>query len=138
DGLANQQRILDSRMKDITATIGQAFLPAVVAIVSAVNDVFNGTSPLSPLLSTLGAAFMNVGQMVMNVVGFFARHNSALLALGAVVAGIGAAMITIWPISAVQAPISAATQVASWLTVATTGQLAGEAQTKTAAQVVVG
>lgn len=45
DGLANQQRILDAQMANLSATVGQALLPVVLAFTSALNSLVQAVLP---------------------------------------------------------------------------------------------
>lgn len=71
DGLANQQRILDAQMQNLSTTIGAVFLPAWLAIVTAVNDLVQATLP--PLQSIIEGqimpAFDALGNMLSSVFG---------------------------------------------------------------------
>lgn len=44
-GLANQQRILDAQMANLSATVGQALLPVVLAFTSALNTLVQAVLP---------------------------------------------------------------------------------------------
>lgn len=56
-GLANQQRILSANWKELQATVGQALLPVITQLVTAVND------RLMPALQTLWATH---GEQIIN------------------------------------------------------------------------
>jgi len=44
-GLANQQRILDAQMQNLQTTIGQALLPIVLALTTAMNNIVQAVLP---------------------------------------------------------------------------------------------
>ena len=44
-GLANQQRVLDAQMQNLQATIGQALLPIVLALTTAMNNIVQAVLP---------------------------------------------------------------------------------------------
>lgn len=58
DGLANQQRILDAQMANLSATVGQALLPVVLAFTSALNTLVQAVLP--PLQSFMATQVIPV------------------------------------------------------------------------------
>ena len=58
DGLANQQRILDAQMANLSATVGQALLPVVLAFTSALNSLVQAVLP--PLQSFMASQVIPV------------------------------------------------------------------------------
>lgn len=81
DGLANQQRILDAQMENLKATIGQALLPVVLALVSTFNQLVQAVLPpltafitgqVVPAMDAVGAVIRStVGPMLEAAMGWF-------------------------------------------------------------------
>lgn len=89
-GLANQQRILDAQMQDLSTTIGSMFLPAWLAIVTAVNTFVQATLP--PLQNAIEGqivpAFSAFGAVLASVFG------PAIAVISDVLAGFGQGIMT--------------------------------------------
>lgn len=89
-GLANQQRILDAQMQDLSTTIGSMFLPAWLAIVTAVNTLVQATLP--PLQNAIEGqivpAFNAFGAVLASVFG------PAIAVISDVLAGFGQGIMT--------------------------------------------
>jgi phage-related protein len=89
-GLANQQRILDAQMQDLSTTIGSMFLPAWLAIVTAVNTFVQATLP--PLQNAIDGqivpAFNAFGAVLASVFG------PAIAVISDVLAGFGQGIMT--------------------------------------------
>lgn len=78
DGLANQQRISAALWEDLKGKIGNAFLPAVTAVVTFVNSaVIPAISGFVDWLGTLGSAFDGMGSGPMS--GFVAWIQGSLV-----------------------------------------------------------
>ena len=89
-GLANQQRILDAQMQNLSTTIGSMFLPAWLAIVTAVNTFVQATLP--PLQNAIEGqivpAFNAFGAVLASVFG------PAIAVISDVLAGFGQGIMT--------------------------------------------
>jgi len=68
-GLANQQRILDAQMTNLQTTIGQALLPVVLALTTAMNNIVQAVLPpvtafiteqVVPAMNSIAAAIQPV------------------------------------------------------------------------------
>lgn len=68
-GLANQQRILKARFRDVAATVGKYLLPAVLKIVGGLAKLFDKIESLSPSLLKwgviIGAAAAAMGPLLI-------------------------------------------------------------------------
>jgi hypothetical protein len=70
DGLANQQRILDAQLQNLSVTIGTVFLPAWLAIVTAINDLVQATlPPLASGLTVLSSVLSSVFGPIFDAIG---------------------------------------------------------------------
>lgn len=88
DGLANQQRILDAQMENLKATIGQALLPVVLALVSTFNQLVQAVLPpltafitdkVVPAMDAVGAVIRTtVGPMLEAAMGWFNGFGDAV------------------------------------------------------------
>src|SRR5690606_9969958 len=88
DGLANQQRILDAQMENLKATIGQALLPVVLALVSTFNQLVQAVLPpltafitdkVVPAMDAVGAVIRStVGPMLEAAMGWFNGFGDAV------------------------------------------------------------
>ena len=88
DGLANQQRILDAQMENLKATIGQALLPVVLALVSTFNQLVQAVLPpltafitdkVVPAMDAVGAVIRStVGPMLEAAMGWFNGFGGAV------------------------------------------------------------
>lgn len=127
-GLANQQRILSAQFKEVQTSVGQALLPAVLAIVKGFNQLLSGTSPISPVLSALGnviatvlwpalqqvwAAIITVAGAFVTLFGFISSNWQVFAVIaGVILTALVPAMVA-W---AVQAGITLAITVTMWVT----------------------
>jgi carbonic anhydrase/acetyltransferase-like protein (isoleucine patch superfamily) len=89
-------------------------------------------------LAFAGFLATNVIPAITAVATFLQEHQNVAKALGVTVGVVASLVVAAWATQAVAATVGAARQVAAWLTVATTGMLAGEVQKKTTAQIVFG
>jgi phage-related protein len=81
DGLANQQRIMDAQWKDLSATVGQALLPVVLAFTSALNTLVQAVLPplqafmterVIPVMTQFGALIeATLGPALNALMGWF-------------------------------------------------------------------
>jgi hypothetical protein len=88
DGLANQQRILDAQMENLKATMGQALLPVVLALVSTFNQLVQQVLPpltafitgkVVPAMDAIGAVIRStVGPMLEAAMGWFNGFGDAV------------------------------------------------------------
>jgi len=88
DGLANQQRILDAQMENLKATIGQALLPVVLALVSTFNQLVQAVLPpltafitdkVVPAMDAVGAIIRtSVGPMLEAAMGWFSGFGDSI------------------------------------------------------------
>lgn len=69
DGLANQQRVLAARFEDAKASIGQALLPAMTAVVGFISD------KVIPAVQELAATWMPRLKAGFEAVSDFVRNN---------------------------------------------------------------
>lgn len=65
DSLANAMRIFQAQLEDLSATIGQAFLPAASDLVSDLNDVVEGFNNLIELIPGMEAG---LGKLIGKIV----------------------------------------------------------------------
>jgi hypothetical protein len=89
-------------------------------------------------IPVLVGAFEAVKTAITSVVGFFAEHERAAKALGAVAAAVGAAVIAAWTAQAAVATAKAARSVLAWFTTATASTTSATIQSRSTAQIVVG
>ncbi|MBK8772655.1 MAG: hypothetical protein IPM06_19820 [Rhizobiales bacterium] len=66
DGLANQQRIMDSQWQDMSATVGQALLPVQLALVQTMNDLTQRVLP--PLAAFIGEQVVPAMEAIASVI----------------------------------------------------------------------
>lgn len=92
DGLANQQRILAAELENVKATVGEAMVPALQALLGAVGPVIDAFTSLPEGLQQAvvlaGAGAVGFKTMSNSLAGFGLSAKNARLA----VAGLGAAM----------------------------------------------
>lgn len=71
EGLANQQRILDAQMENLKATMGQALLPVVLALVSTFNQLVQQVlPPLTAFITGRVVPAMDaIGQVISTTLG---------------------------------------------------------------------
>jgi phage-related minor tail protein len=112
--------------------LGAKALPAVSAIAASLNTNF------VPALQIGIEKLRQVGAAVMSAVDFFKRHETAAKALGAVVAGVAAAVIAAWLAQAGVATAAAARSVIAWFITATASTTSATIQSRSTAQIVVG
>lgn len=87
-GLANQQRILDAQMANLQATIGQALLPVVLALVSGMNQLVTAVLPpltafmreqVIPIMEQFGALISaTIGPAIAGLIGWFQSLGSTV------------------------------------------------------------
>jgi DNA repair exonuclease SbcCD ATPase subunit len=53
DSLVNQQKALNANLKNLGETIGAAVVPAISAVVGALNDLFSSATPMEKLVTDL-------------------------------------------------------------------------------------
>lgn len=90
DSYANQQRILQLNMENLSASIGEKLLPVMTGFTSSLNDLLGGEVTLSEFISS-------IGEQVAGLAGQFAESLPELLQAGGeliatVVQGIGEAI----------------------------------------------
>ena len=77
DGLANQQRIADAQWKELQTTLGTAFLPVMLAVTKALNDLLTNVMPpisafikdsLTPAMTSISEA---IGPSITATIGYF-------------------------------------------------------------------
>lgn len=83
-------------------------------------------------------AFLQIGQTILDTVGFFEQHKGAAVALGIVVGGVLTVMAAAWVAQGVVATINAAKAVGAWFATATASTTAASIQDRSTAQIVVG
>lgn len=97
EGLANQQRILQARLEDVKAEIGQAFVPALLSLTTAaplalegIANLGAGVAELVQFLIDLPSA-VQVAVVALAALGLAALSTplAALVAIGAVLVVIG-------------------------------------------------
>lgn len=94
DGAANKQRILQARMEDLKASIGQGLLPVYNALLTVVNKVvgfFNRMpGPMKAVVAVIAALAAGLTVLTPILAAFSAVQWAALAPVLAVVAAIGA------------------------------------------------
>lgn len=75
DSYANQQRIMELNMENLSASIGGALLPYMTELTSALNGLLSGETDVSTFVGT-------VGQMVSDVAGDIVESLPELLSAG--------------------------------------------------------
>jgi len=80
DGLANQQRILQARIEDVTAELGAALLPAAKEVITAFSDMIseggdlrNILRDLTPVIGRVADESTDLFKDVMVLVGAFVK-----------------------------------------------------------------
>jgi hypothetical protein len=96
DGAANQQRILQAKLEDTKAKLGNVLLPAYTAVLTFVVD------KLIPGIESLGK--------------WLSEHRGVTIALAAVIGGVFVAALVAW--AAAAATAAAATIAATWPVIA--------------------
>lgn len=104
DGAANAQRILDAQMKDMKATIGEAFIPAWTELLAAMNGVLKDAMPQIAefVKGTLGPAVLDFVATVKEWVTWFMNLDPATQSLIGKIAGFTALLI---PLLGILAPV---------------------------------
>lgn len=104
DGAANAQRILDAQMKDLKATVGEAFIPAWTELLAAMNTMLKDAMPgiAAFVKGTLGPAVLEFIGTVKEWVNWFMQLDPATQGLIGKIAGFTALLI---PLLGILAPV---------------------------------
>jgi hypothetical protein len=128
DGLANQQRIFNAELTNLSATLGTALLPAITTVVTAAADLvaFLSDNPSIVYALAIALGVLVVAIIAVNVAMWAMAANPIVLAIAAIIVMIGlliaglVLLIMNW-----DAVIAWVTQVwlgfVSWLTQVTAG-----------------
>lgn len=85
-GLANQQRIMAAQWEDLQATLGEALLPAVIAVVGAFNDLLTVLLFLSGQIKDFSdqvkEAGINFGEFELKIADFFTKLTGGIPIIG--------------------------------------------------------
>jgi hypothetical protein len=91
EGLANQQRILDASMTDLSATVGQALLPVMQGIISVAQPVvqFFQENPSLVIALAVALGVLTAAIIAANVAMWVMSANPISLMILAIVAAVG-------------------------------------------------
>ncbi|AXH47310.1 tape measure protein [Microbacterium phage Eden] len=91
DGLANQQRILEASLTDLSATVGMAFLPAMQGILSIAQPIvqFFQDNPSVVIALAVAIGVLTVAIIAANVAMWAMSMNPIVLLIMAIVVAVG-------------------------------------------------
>jgi len=127
EGLANQQRIMAAELEDGKAALGEAFLPAVLAVIGVVRPLAQVVLPL------LVGAFEAVGGIALWAVETFMKFKTPIAIIAGVILTVMLPALVAW---GVQAAVSAAAQVAAFLSTIGSALAAGATMVATGIVIV--
>ncbi len=86
DGVANQQRILSGQVKDLSATMGTALLPAVSAVMRVMSDMIAFVQQHKTAFQVLGAAVAVAATAILTIAAYQKSAAAATAAWNMVLA----------------------------------------------------
>lgn len=86
DSFANQQRILQLNMENLSASVGSALLPTVNELTTAFNNLVSGQSNVTEFVNTVSGVILGAAEQI--VAGAPEMANAAMAFLQALVSGI--------------------------------------------------
>ncbi|UGL61829.1 tape measure protein [Microbacterium phage Franklin22] len=91
DGLANQQRILDASLTDLSATVGQAFLPVMQGILSIAQPIvqFFQENPSLVIALAVALGVLTLAIVAANIAMWAMAANPIVLLIMAIVVAVG-------------------------------------------------
>ncbi|AYN55887.1 tape measure protein [Microbacterium phage Coltrane] len=91
DGLANQQRILDASLTDLSATVGQAFLPVMQGIIAIAQPIvqFFQDNPSLVIALAVALGVLTAAIIAANIAMWAMAANPIVLLIMAIVVAVG-------------------------------------------------
>lgn len=128
DGLANQQRILDASLTDLSATVGSAFLPVMQGILSIAQPIvqFFQENPSLVIALAVAVGVLTAAIIAANIAMWAMAANPIVLLIMAIVVAVGLLIAAIvWLVLEWDAVVAWITEVwnglMSWLKVVIDG-----------------
>lgn len=121
DNLANQQRILQLNMQNVSAELGQALLPALNQMLQKLNDMLSNGAETKQVISEVVNVLTVLGNIVVKTTDFLYDNKEAL---GYVAGGLAAITAALKIQSIIRAAIASYTTLAASLGATTVAQTA--------------